>query len=127
MSRPDCVVNVDALPAEKRPRHLPSGFVSSRVRALSKAAGLVRMGVGWREIEPGCASTHRHFHSVEEEWAYVLSGRGAVRIGPHRLEVRAGHFVGPLRRAAARTVSAPLPGDGRRASRDPGGRGAPQR
>ncbi len=94
MSRPDCVVNVDALPAEKRPRHLPSGFVSSRVRALSKAAGLVRMGVGWREIEPGCASTHRHFHSVEEEWAYVLSGRGAVRIGPHRLEVRAGHFVG---------------------------------
>jgi uncharacterized cupin superfamily protein len=52
------------------------------------------MGVSVREIEPGNACTHRHFHRVEEEWAYVLSGTGVVRIGPHRIEVRPGHFVG---------------------------------
>ncbi len=94
MPRPSCVVRVEEVPAEKRPRHLPAGVASSQVRAISDAVGLTRMGVGWRSVDPGYASTHRHFHSVEEEWAYVLSGRGAVRLGPHRLGVRAGHFVG---------------------------------
>lgn len=94
MSRPPCVVRVEELPAEKRPRFLAPGIASSRVRALSDAVGLTRMGVGWRSVDPGHASTHRHFHSVEEEWAYVLSGEGAVRIGSHRLDVRPGCFVG---------------------------------
>lgn len=94
MSRPSCVVHCDDLPAQKRPRHLPADVASSRVRALGDAVGLTRMGVGWRSVDPGFASTHRHFHSVEEEWAYVLSGEGVVRIGPHRLPVRAGSFVG---------------------------------
>jgi uncharacterized cupin superfamily protein len=52
------------------------------------------MGVWMRSFEPGFAGTHRHFHEVEEEWAYVLSGSGVVRIGPLRIDVRAGHFVG---------------------------------
>jgi uncharacterized cupin superfamily protein len=94
MSRPDCVVRVADLPAEQRPRFLPAEGVGARVRALSDAAGLTRMGVGLREIEPGDAGTHRHFHEVEEEWVYVLAGVGHVRLGPHRLPVRAGSFAG---------------------------------
>jgi uncharacterized cupin superfamily protein len=52
------------------------------------------MGVWVRSFEPGLAGTHRHFHEVEEEWAYVISGSGVVRIGAHRVDLRAGHFVG---------------------------------
>jgi uncharacterized cupin superfamily protein len=52
------------------------------------------MGVHVRSIEPGFAGTHRHCHTVEEEWSYVLSGRGSVRIGPLRISVKPGHFVG---------------------------------
>jgi uncharacterized cupin superfamily protein len=94
MSRPTCVVRVRDLPAETRPRFLPGHGVGARVRAVSQAVGLTRMGVGVREIDPGLAGTHRHFHELEEEWVYVLSGEGQVRLGPHRLPVRAGSFVG---------------------------------
>jgi uncharacterized cupin superfamily protein len=52
------------------------------------------MGVRIREIQPGVAGTHFHFHDVEEEWAFVLSGHGRVRIGPLTLPVRSGSFAG---------------------------------
>jgi len=52
------------------------------------------MGVHVRAVEPGFAGTNRHFHTVEEEWAYVLAGHGTVRIGPLRIAVRPGSFVG---------------------------------
>jgi uncharacterized cupin superfamily protein len=52
------------------------------------------MGVKIREIQPGLTGTHLHFHDVEEEWAYVLSGQGSVRIGPLTLPVCGGDFVG---------------------------------
>jgi uncharacterized cupin superfamily protein len=94
VTRPAGVVHVWDLPAEKRPRHVPLPGVGSLLRRVGDAAGLTHMGVHLRSVEPGLAGTHRHFHTIEEEWVYVLSGRGRVRIGPHRLAVRAGSFVG---------------------------------
>jgi uncharacterized cupin superfamily protein len=94
MDRPGCV-RVFELPEEARPRFLKGAAgVRSTVRAVGDAAGLTRMGVWLRTVQPGDAGTARHFHEVEEEWAYVLSGRGVVRIGPQRVDVRAGSFVG---------------------------------
>jgi len=94
MTRPRCVVQLWDLPGEKRPRFSAYPGVGSLLRNLGDATGLTHMGVHVRQIEPGMAGTHRHFHTVEEEWVYILAGRGAVRIGPHRLPVRAGSFVG---------------------------------
>jgi len=94
MSRPDCVVQVWDLRGEPRPRWTPAPGIASIVRQVSDATGMTHMGVNLRTVEPGNAGTNRHFHTVEEEWVYVLSGRGIVRIGPHRLAVRAGSFVG---------------------------------
>ncbi len=93
MRRPPYVVRVDEIPEEKRPRFLPGAGVGAHVRELRPATGLTRMGVSLRRVEPGRAGTHRHFHTVEEEWVVVLSGTGTVRIGPHRLPVREGSFV----------------------------------
>ena len=94
MSRPGCVVAVADVTAEKRPRFTsPGPGVGSLVRRLGDATGLTRMGVALREVQPGFAGTNRHFHLVEEEWTYVVSGQGTVRIGPHRLAVTAGDFV----------------------------------
>jgi quercetin 2,3-dioxygenase len=53
-----------------------------------------QMGVHVRSVAPGFAGTNRHFHTVEEEWAYVLSGRGKLRIGPLTLPVGPGQFAG---------------------------------
>lgn len=94
MKRPSAVVAVADLPGEPRPRWFPEEGVSSVVHAVGNAAGLTQMGVWVRLIEPGFKGTHRHFHTVEEEWVYVLSGHGAVRIGAHTVEVRGGSFVG---------------------------------
>jgi uncharacterized cupin superfamily protein len=91
--RPACVARVQELPSEERPRYTHGGGVRSRVRAVGNATGLARMGVWMRAIPPGAAGTHRHLHEVEEEWAYVLSGTGVLRIGPHRVGVRAGSFA----------------------------------
>jgi uncharacterized cupin superfamily protein len=92
--RPPYVVNIDSLPSEPRPRHTSTPGVAATVRLPSTVTGLTRMGVHVRRIEPGFAGTNRHFHTVEEEWVYVLAGTGAVRIGPLRINVRPGHFVG---------------------------------
>lgn len=92
--RPSCVVAVETLVAEKRPRFTSADGVGSKVRRLGDPTGLTQMGVNLREVQPGFFGTHRHWHVVEEEWVYVLSGTGEVRIGPVRAPVRAGSFVG---------------------------------
>jgi uncharacterized cupin superfamily protein len=88
------VVHAWDVSGEQRRRWTPAPGVGAVVRRLGDAVGLTHMGVHLRSIEPGMAGTNRHFHMVEEEWAYVLSGRGTVRIGPHRVPIRAGSFVG---------------------------------
>jgi uncharacterized cupin superfamily protein len=92
--RPPCVVNIADIPGEPRPRFTPTPGVAAMVRSPGDRTGLTRMGVHVRAIEPGFAGTNRHFHTVEEEWAYVLAGTGVVRIGPLRIGVRPGAFVG---------------------------------
>ncbi len=92
--RPGCVVAVASLVAQKRPRWTHGSGVGAMVRDLRTPTGLTQMGVNLREVHPGFFGTNRHWHAVEEEWVYVLSGRGEVRIGPLRSPVRAGSFVG---------------------------------
>jgi uncharacterized cupin superfamily protein len=93
-ARPSCVINVAEIPGEARPRHSAPPGVAAVVRSPGDKTGLTHMGVHVRTIQPGFAGTNRHFHTVEEEWAYVLAGVGTVRIGPLRIAVRPGSFVG---------------------------------
>ncbi|MGD8339695.1 MAG: cupin domain-containing protein [Gammaproteobacteria bacterium] len=88
------VVNIADLPAEARPRYTNTPGVAATVRSPGRTAGLTRMGVHVRTVAPGFAGTNRHFHTVEEEWAFVLSGRGSLRLGPLTLPVGPGHFAG---------------------------------
>ena len=47
---------------------------------LSGIAGLSRTGVSLVRISPGRESFAYHLHHREEEWIYVLSGRGVAQI-----------------------------------------------
>jgi len=48
---------------------------AARVRlALGQAGGLNDFGVNLTRLPPGAWSSQRHWHSLEEEFAYVLSG-----------------------------------------------------
>lgn len=43
-------------------------------RSLTKALGLTQFGVNITELAPGAASGHRHWHTHEDEFVYVLEG-----------------------------------------------------
>lgn len=61
---------------------------------LGSLAGLLRVGVNRLRVPPGKESFAYHFHYREEEWIYVLSGRGIAEVGDQEIEVGAGDFVG---------------------------------
>jgi uncharacterized cupin superfamily protein len=69
---------------------------ASEVRGamLARATGLRRTGVNLARLAPGKESFTPHAHQREEEWIYILSGRGVALIGAEEVEVGAGDFLG---------------------------------
>ncbi len=63
-------------------------------RTLSETAGLRNLGVHLVRIEPGHATTEYHLHRAEEEFLYVLAGRGVATIDGRDIEVGPGDFLG---------------------------------
>jgi uncharacterized cupin superfamily protein len=61
---------------------------------LSDRAGLSHLGISMARVPPGKESFALHVHTVQEEWIYVLSGEGHVRIDDEQLPIRPGDFVG---------------------------------
>lgn len=61
---------------------------------LGRTVGLERTGVNFARIAPGKESFVYHSHYREEEWIYILSGRGVAEIDGEEFEVGAGDFMG---------------------------------
>src|SRR5439155_11042573 len=61
---------------------------------LSPLAGLQRAHVSLGRIPPGRDSFAYHAHMIEEEWVYILSGRGLADIDGKTCEVGPGDFMG---------------------------------
>ncbi len=61
---------------------------------LSSLVGFSRVGVSRVRVPPGKESFAYHSHYREEEWIYVLSGRGIAEIGDEEFEVGVGDFMG---------------------------------
>jgi uncharacterized cupin superfamily protein len=62
--------------------------------ALGPLAGLERTGVTLARLPPGKESFVYHRHHTEEEWIYILEGRGIAEIGAEEHEVGPGDFMG---------------------------------
>ena len=60
---------------------------------LGKSTGLKRTGVNFGRIAPGKESFVYHAHWTEEEWLYILEGRGVARIDDVDYEVGPGDFM----------------------------------
>jgi len=63
-------------------------------RSLGDACGLATIGVHLVRLKPGDDSTEYHFHHQDEEWVYILSGRGVAEIGRKKYKIGAGDFMG---------------------------------
>ena len=61
---------------------------------LARQVGLERVGLHFIRLAPGKESFVFHKHHVEEEFAFVLAGKGAVDIGDETFDLGPGDFVG---------------------------------
>jgi uncharacterized cupin superfamily protein len=68
-----------------------SEIVGTRLGAL---VGLSRIGVNRARVPAGKESFIYHSHYTEEEWIYIISGRGVAEIDGEEYEVGAGDFMG---------------------------------
>jgi len=84
---------IDAM-AEQRHQHQFNDRAVRLTRTLGEPAGLERIGVHLVRLTSGHDSTQHHFHDADEEFLYVLSGRGIARIGDAEFEVGPGDFMG---------------------------------
>jgi uncharacterized cupin superfamily protein len=64
------------------------------LRFLGRATGLNRIGITLARVPAGKESFIYHAHQNEEEWVYILSGRGIAEIADQEYEVAAGDFMG---------------------------------
>ncbi len=60
---------------------------------LSDLGGLKRTGVSLVRIVPGKESFAYHLHHREEEWLYILSGKGIAEVDGEEQEVNPGDFL----------------------------------
>ena len=77
-----------------RRRHQFNANAVRLTRALSAAAGMQCIGVHLVRLEPGRESTQFHYHDADEEFLYVLEGRGIAELGEEEVEVGPGDFMG---------------------------------
>ncbi len=64
------------------------------IKSLSDAVGMNHLGIHLVRVEPGKETTQFHFHHQEEEFIYIISGRGIAEIGDEQFEVEPGDFMG---------------------------------
>jgi uncharacterized cupin superfamily protein len=64
------------------------------LRQLGPLAGLKRTGLSLGRIPPGKESFAYHAHQAEEEFVYVLSGRGRAEVNGTFYEIGPGDFLG---------------------------------
>jgi len=60
---------------------------------LSGLAGLKRTGVSLVRVPPGKESFAYHAHHREEEWIYILAGRGIALVDGREYELDPGDFI----------------------------------
>jgi uncharacterized cupin superfamily protein len=80
-------------------------------RSLSNLTGLEALGVHLVTLTQGHFSTEYHRHHEDEEFIYILSGRGLARIGEHQHDVAPGDFMGFNTRSEAHSLYNPNPED----------------
>lgn len=79
-----------------------------QTRTLGVPTGLERIGIHLVRLAPGRDSTQHHYHDADEEFLYILEGRGIAFIGEDRFEVGPGDFMGFPAPSPAHSLSNPF-------------------
>ncbi len=95
---------IAAMAGQRKVHALNPNAVRS-AKSLGDAVGLTQLGVHLVTVMPGHDSTEYHRHLYEEEFVYLLSGRGTAQIDGQMVEVAAGDFLGFPRNGVAHGLS----------------------
>ncbi|HEX4388306.1 MAG TPA: cupin domain-containing protein [Steroidobacteraceae bacterium] len=76
------------------PESYRSRVLPREVRRLGEALGLTRIGISLATLEPGKESSMRHWHTLEDEFVYVLEGEVLLRTGAGEQPLTAGMCAG---------------------------------
>jgi uncharacterized cupin superfamily protein len=68
------IANVPVDSATRYPAPFFQAVVGRSRQRLGNAAGLDQFGVNLSRLEPGAASSQRHWHQNEDEFVYILEG-----------------------------------------------------
>lgn len=75
-----------------------------RVVPLGDMAGMTRAMMHLIRLAPGKETTPPHTHALQEEFVYILEGRGEARLGDETAEVGPGDFIGYPTDSAAHNI-----------------------
>ena len=78
--------------SEDHPVYGP-GIGAYAVKALGEAGGLSQFGVNIERVAPGSRTSNRHWHSDEDEFAYILDGTLVLHENDGPTKLRAGDAV----------------------------------
>jgi uncharacterized cupin superfamily protein len=78
----------------RRIRHPLNPNAEIFMTPLTDVVGLTRAALWLARVPPGKESFVFHHHATQEEFVYILSGRGTAEIGDGRFEVGPGDFMG---------------------------------
>jgi uncharacterized cupin superfamily protein len=90
-------IDLDTAPVTRGTRYPPPFDVPCRERLrlrLGDAAGLTQFGVNLLTLTPGTWSSQRHWHTVEDEFVYVVSGEVVLVTDEGEALLRAGDCAG---------------------------------
>jgi uncharacterized cupin superfamily protein len=96
---------------ERRHQHQFNSNAVRLTRTLGEPVGLERIGVHLVRLQSGRDSTQHHYHDADEEFIYVVSGRGVARIGDDQFEVGPGDFMGFPAPSPAHSLTNPFAED----------------
>ena len=72
-------------------RHVVAGRTK---RKLGDVYGLSNFGVNLTHLEPGAASALYHWHTIQDEFVFVLAGTATALVGDEEHELTAGECIG---------------------------------
>ena len=101
---------IAALP-EQRNVHQFNDNAVRITRTLGTLAGLTQIGLHIVRLEKDRDSTEYHYHDADEEFLYVISGRGFAVIGDERHDVGPGDVMAFPHGSPPHTLSNPFEED----------------
>ena len=90
-------------------QHNPTGI--RHTRTLTDALGFEDMGVHLVRLAPGHDSSELHYHEEDEEFIYVISGRGTTQIGEAVYDIGPGDFMAFPKNSPAHNMHNPYSED----------------